>query len=307
MASIVATSGRACSLCDVSRASAISCSNLDSLGRAGDDLAPQLLGLNQRFLQRTQRVGVERRQTRALEIGRDQRIEPIQPLDLGHARQRALGAADVVQRVDHQTFGDRTAAFDHPAQLQIESRQHPLQIDIDGDRAGFERFQQSARDPPEAARKSALRHVLEVRQRFAHALARRCVVRVAQKAEQAQLEPRTPVAQLARREVARFDLMKRRPPRQVGKHQIGRMNARRLVQQQHVAVVRIQLDRLIRPAGQQAFEIRHHRRQRGFDRADRRPANIPLGSDSKRRVRCSIASVTSATPRRSSSCNAPLA
>ena len=86
-----------------------------SVRRAGNDLPPELLGLDQRFFQRTQRVGVERCQTRALKVRRNQRVESIQPLDLGYARQCSLRAADVIQRVDHQAFGHRAAAFDHPA------------------------------------------------------------------------------------------------------------------------------------------------------------------------------------------------
>ena len=78
IASIVATSGRACSLCDVSRASAISCSNLEVSG-APATIWPQSCfactsaSFNARSASASSAV-----KTRALEVRRDQRVEPIQ-------------------------------------------------------------------------------------------------------------------------------------------------------------------------------------------------------------------------------------
>ena len=113
---------------------------LRSIRRAGNDLAPELLRLYQRFLQRAQCVGVERGKTRALEVRRDQRIEPVQALDLDDPRQRTLGTPHVVQRVDHQTLGHCAATFDHATQLQIQTGQHALKVNIDRYRASFECF-----------------------------------------------------------------------------------------------------------------------------------------------------------------------
>ena len=71
---------------------------LRGLVGTGDDLAPELLGLGQRFLQRAQRIGIDGGQRGPLEVGGYQRIEPEQALDLADARRAAMRAPDVVER-----------------------------------------------------------------------------------------------------------------------------------------------------------------------------------------------------------------
>ncbi len=76
-----------------------------------------------------------------------------------------------------------------------------------------------------------------------------------------------PLAQLLRAELARLDLVERGPPRKIREHEVRRVDARRRAELQHVPVVRKQADRLVGPARQQRFEVRHHGGRRGLDGA----------------------------------------
>ena len=228
-------------------------------------LVPRRLGLRQRLAQHAHLVGVEQHEPGALVVGRQQGVEVVQPARLGDAGHRRIGAADVIQRVDQQALGHRGATVDQAAQLQVDAGQHPLQVDVDGERLGFQRVEQAAHDPPEAAGQAALRQPLQVGQRLAHLAPRLQARRIPQEAEQGALEADPPHAQLVGRHRPHVDPGQRRTPRQVGEHQVGRVDPRRTDQLQHVAVVREQADRLVGAAGTQPLEIGGQRLQRAFE------------------------------------------
>ncbi len=107
--------------------------------------------MRNRLFQFAQRVDIDCGQRGALKVRRQQRLQAVQPAHFSHTRHFLFGAADVIQGVDHQTFGDGATALDQPAQLQVQARKHALQIDVDRHRVRIERFGEAAHDPPEAA------------------------------------------------------------------------------------------------------------------------------------------------------------
>ncbi|MCU0764733.1 MAG: hypothetical protein MUF32_01590 [Burkholderiaceae bacterium] len=236
---------------------------------ADGGLVPARLGFGQRLAQHAHLVGVEQHQLAALVVGRQQGVDVVQLARLGHPGHARVGTADVVQRVDQQTLGHRRAAVDQAAQLQVDPRQDPLELDVDRQRVGFQRVEQAAHHPPEAARQPALRQALEVGQRLAHVVPRLHVRRVAQELQQGALETDPAHAQLVGGHRPHVDPGQRRAARQVREHQVGRVDPRRAEQLQQVAVVREQADRLVGAAGAQTLQIGGQRLQRALQLAHR--------------------------------------
>jgi hypothetical protein len=189
-----------------------------------------------------------------------------------------IGATDVVQRIDQQPLGNRAAAIDQPAQLQVDARQHPLQVDIDLDGAGFERVEQTAYDPPEAARQPALRQPLEVAQGIAHVASRVLVGGITQELEQCTLEPGAPNPQLVGGQRPHLDLCGTAAAASGRGTEVGRMHARRADQ---LSTSRYWGNRRIGWSvwpGTQAFEVGDDGLQRAFDGAAPRTVCSSLGA-----------------------------
>jgi len=249
-----------------------------------------------------QRVGVDGGQRRALEIRRDQRVQSVETLD---SPMRAGPPCAARRSKAHRPSGarDRTPPSIMHAVAGSACARTRLQIQSTGITDRVESFEQPTHHHQKLAGKARWGRC----SRSASASSMRCGTGVV-------ALRRNPSRPSSKRERAHATVPAssavtrsgERPAAATSEDQVRGMHAIGAIELQARRGSTGQPDRLVRTPRQQRLEIRDDRGEARSTEAHA-AGRHSLGSASKRRVSCSTASVTSATPRRSSSCSAPLA
>ena len=226
------------------------------LPAAAHERVPAGLQLRQRLAGAAQGARVVAAVARGQIVGWHHAVQPVHPAHFADHRRTAARAGQREQGVLEQPVGHRRALVDRLAQLQVHSREQPLHVDVGRQRAAAQRVEESQRHPPEVAVRQTAPGALEGADRRQHVLHAAGVVRFAQEPQQPFLETQPRLRQFVdRRRCGPLFDDHGQPPRQVGKEQIGRMDAFGRTCLEQRLQVRKQVQRLMRMALQHVLEM----------------------------------------------------